>query len=200
VTTAVPTGNTYDKYRSKNPIERRLVDGFFAALSDTLPRRPPETVLEVGIGEGEVSSTLRSLYPRSQIVGVDLLDDVLAAEWRARDLVGVYADITHLPFPLEDLRPRDGHRGARARAVPGGRPRGARAPQQRPSRAVGAREPIWRAANLAPGKYLSDLGNTPGHIQHWSRRRFTELVGAQLDVVTVSTPFPWTMVGARSRH
>ncbi len=33
----VETGNTYDKYASKNPIEQKLMDGFFAAL---LERRP----------------------------------------------------------------------------------------------------------------------------------------------------------------
>jgi hypothetical protein len=59
------------------------------------------------------------------------------------------------------------------------------------------REPIWRFANMARGKYLANLGNTPGHIQHWSRRSFAELVGSRLEVVRVSTPFPWTMIEAR---
>ena len=61
------------------------------------------------------------------------------------------------------------------------------------------REPVWRAANLARGKYLGALGNTPGHIQHWSTRRFSRLVATRFDVVNVRTPFPWTVVGARSR-
>jgi hypothetical protein len=52
---------------------------------------------------------------------------------------------------------------------------------------------------MARGKYLADLGNTPGHLQHWSRRGFAELVGSQLEVVSVSTPFPWTMIEARPR-
>jgi hypothetical protein len=50
---------------------------------------------------------------------------------------------------------------------------------------------------MARGKYLASLGNTPGHIQHWSRRSFAELVGSRLEVVRVSTPFPWTMIEAR---
>ena len=29
------------------------------------------------------------------------------------------------------------------------------------------------------------------------RRSFAELVGSQLEVVSVSTPFPWTMIEAR---
>jgi hypothetical protein len=31
------------------------------------------------------------------------------------------------------------------------------------------------------------------------RRGFAELVGSQLEVVSVSTPFPWTMIEARPR-
>jgi hypothetical protein len=59
------------------------------------------------------------------------------------------------------------------------------------------REPVWRVANLARGKYLSALGNTPGHVQHWSRRGFSRFVASQFAVTTVRSPFPWTMVAAR---
>jgi ubiquinone/menaquinone biosynthesis C-methylase UbiE len=199
VSTSVPTGNTYDKYRSKNPIERRLMKGFFAALSDALPREQPATVLEVGVGEGEISAKLRSLYPEAHIVGVDLYDDSLAAEWRMRGFLGIYADIAHLPFPplafdlvmaIEVLEHVDDPVAALAELV-------------RVSRGGMVlsvpREPIWRVANMARGKYLADLGNTPGHVQHWSRRSFAELVGSQLEVVSLSTPFPWTMIEARPR-
>jgi ubiquinone/menaquinone biosynthesis C-methylase UbiE len=200
VTTAVLTGNTYDKYTSKNPIERRLVDGFFSALVESLPRHPPETVLEVGVGEGEVSTKLRKLYPQARIVGVDLPDERLAAEWCARGLVGLCGDIVDLPFPaktfdlvmaIEVLE-----------HVPD--PEAAIAELARLSRGhlvlSVPREPIWRLANLLRGKYLSALGNTPGHVQHWSRRAFTELVGTHLDIEGLRSPFPWTMVSARTRH
>ena len=32
------------------------------------------------------------------------------------------------------------------------------------------REPLWRGLNMARGAYLRDLGNTPGHLNHWSKR------------------------------
>ncbi len=197
MSTSVPTGNTYDKYRSKNPIERRLMKGFFAALSDALPREHPATVLEVGVGEGEISAQLGALYPESHIVGIDLHDESLAAGWRMRGFVGVYADIARLPFPpmafdlvmaIEVLEHVDDPVAALAELV--------RVSRGRVVLSV-PREPIWRVANMARGKYLADLGNTPGHIQHWSRRSFAELVGSQLEVVSVSTPFPWTMIEAR---
>ncbi|HEX6238390.1 MAG TPA: class I SAM-dependent methyltransferase [Acidimicrobiales bacterium] len=194
-----PTGNHYDKYHSRNPIERRLVSGFFDALDGSLPDEPPTAVLEVGVGEGEVSSRLRSRYRGASIVGVDLPDPALTADWRDRGLVGVFADIGALPFPagsfdliiavevLEHVPdPRKAlvelgrlARGHLVLSVP--------------------QEPVWRLANMARGKYLTALGNTPGHLQHWSRRGFADLVGSRFEVLDVRTPFPWTMVSARTR-
>ena len=200
MTTAVLTGNTYDKYTSKNPIERRLVDGFFTALADSLPERPPETVLEVGVGEGHVSARLRSLYPGARIVGVDLPDETLAAEWCARGLVGLCADITGLPFPAKTFDLVMAIEVLEHVPDPGA----ALAEMARVARSdlvlSVPREPIWRVANMARGKYLGALGNTPGHIQHWSRRGFTELVEEHLDIEALRSPFPWTMVAARTRH
>ena len=38
------------------------------------------------------------------------------------------------------------------------------------------REPLWRGLNMARGAYLKDLGNTPGHLNHWSKRSFVALL------------------------
>jgi 2-polyprenyl-3-methyl-5-hydroxy-6-metoxy-1,4-benzoquinol methylase len=56
------------------------------------------------------------------------------------------------------------------------------------------REPIWRMCNMLRGAYLSNLGNTPGHIQHWSKKSFLRMVGEVFDIIEIRTPFPWTMV------
>jgi ubiquinone/menaquinone biosynthesis C-methylase UbiE len=199
MTTVIPTGNTYDKYASTNPIERRLMAGFFAALDAALPADPPATVLEVGVGEGEVSARVRKRWPDATVVGADLPDDDLAGSWRLRGMTGLFADIARMPFPakafdlvlaievLEHVPDPDAALAELARLARGHLVLSV------------PREPIWRVANMARGKYLGALGNTPGHIQHWSRRGFVAQVGAHVDVVTVRTPFPWTMIGARAR-
>ena len=138
MSTSVPTGNTYDKYRSKNPIERRLMKGFFAALSDVLPREHPATVLEVGVGEGEISAQLRSLYPECAHRGHRLARRI--ARRRVAD-AGVRRRVRrHRPpaVPTHGLRPRDGDRGARARRRSRGRAGRARARQPRPTDPVRA--------------------------------------------------------------
>ncbi|HLM63922.1 MAG TPA: class I SAM-dependent methyltransferase [Acidimicrobiales bacterium] len=195
----VPTGNTYDKYASSNPIERRLMGGFFASLDEMLPAAAPANVLEVGLGEGEVSARVKARYPSARVVGVDLPDDELASAWTARGLAGAFADICRLPFAddtfdlllvIEVMEHVPDPEGALAEL--------ARVARDRLVLSV-PREPVWRIANMARGKYIGDLGNTPGHIQHWSRRSFTDLIGTRFEPTAVRAPFPWTMVGARVR-
>ncbi|CAN5693798.1 hypothetical protein BH10ACT1_BH10ACT1_02630 [soil metagenome] len=192
----VPTGNTYDKYASKNPVERKLMDGFFTALDASLPRTAPTRILEVGVGEGEVTARLAARWPDATFIGVDLPDPELARNWDGKGFSPLFGDIGRLPFeddafdlvlaievlehvPYPELALAEMHRVARRDVV-----------------VSVPREPIWSAANLARGKYLKELGNTPGHINHWSKKGFADLVGRRFDVRAVHSPFPWTMVAA----
>jgi hypothetical protein len=59
------------------------------------------------------------------------------------------------------------------------------------------REPLWRALNMARGAYLREFGNTPGHLNHWSRRSFEALLGRYGQVQEARSPFPWTMLLVR---
>jgi SAM-dependent methyltransferase len=59
------------------------------------------------------------------------------------------------------------------------------------------REPLWRMLNMARGAYWSALGNTPGHLNHWSRRSFGQLLARYGEVAEVRSPFPWTMLLVR---
>jgi ubiquinone/menaquinone biosynthesis C-methylase UbiE len=199
IETDVPTGNTYDKYESTNPIERRLMTSFFAHLDRSLPATAPTSILEVGLGEAEVATRVRARFPDAALAGIDLADEELAAHWRAKEVTGLFADIGSLPFPdhhfdlvlcIEVLE-----------HVPD--PSLALAELARVARGdlvlSVPREPIWRAANMARGKYWGDLGNTPGHLNHWSAKAFARFVGTRFDVRAVSRPFPWTMVAARAR-
>jgi ubiquinone/menaquinone biosynthesis C-methylase UbiE len=61
------------------------------------------------------------------------------------------------------------------------------------------REPLWRALNVARGAYLRELGNTPGHVNHWSKRSFIDAVRRHGEVVEARSPFPWTMLLVRVR-
>jgi SAM-dependent methyltransferase len=59
------------------------------------------------------------------------------------------------------------------------------------------REPLWRGLNVARGAYWPALGNTPGHLNHWSKRSFIALLRGYGEIVEVRSPFPWTMLLVR---
>jgi hypothetical protein len=59
------------------------------------------------------------------------------------------------------------------------------------------REPVWRATNMARGAYLRDLGNTPGHVNRWSKASFKRLLSRYGTIEEARSPFPWTMLLVR---
>jgi 2-polyprenyl-3-methyl-5-hydroxy-6-metoxy-1,4-benzoquinol methylase len=200
VAEAVPTGNTFDKYGSRNPVVRRLMAGFEGALDDLLAAAGPRTIVDVGCGEGVLSARWAARPAITRVAGVDLEDPALRAEWAAREASGL------------ELRPYDG------RTLPFGDgefdlaaaievlehvpdPEATLAEMARAARrhllVSVPREPLWRALNLARGAYVRDLGNTPGHVNHWSRRSFVGLLARHGEVAAVRSPFPWTMALVR---
>jgi SAM-dependent methyltransferase len=197
--TSVPTGNTYDKYGTANPIERRMMQGFMSALDGMLDGLAARRILEIGVGEGHVTTRVRERFPAAAIVGVDLPDEELAGQWRAADLACVFGDATRLPAPdgafdlvlaievLEHIPDPDAALGELARVCAG------------TLIASVPFEPIWRAGNLARGRYVRDLGNTPGHVNHWTRWGFTRFVNTRFQVDQARNPLPWTMVRAHPR-
>lgn len=195
---SVPTGNVVHKEATKNPIERRMVNGFAAALQQALPASASR-VLEVGCGEGRQLTAIGARYPAADLIGLDLPDVDLEDAWgdvpshmvQASALELPFADATfdlvlaievleHLPDPAQAIR--EIARVANDVVV-------VSVPW----------EPVWRLGNLARGRYIGALGNTPGHIQHFSRRGLLALTRGALDVDLVLRPVPWTMIRGRAR-
>lgn len=198
---ATPTGNTYDKYATTNPIEQRMMAGFMRALDGMLDGLQPVRILEIGVGEGHVMTRVRERFPQASLAGLDLPDAELAGHWREAGLPCMFGDATRLPFAdgtfdlvmaIEVLEHVPGPEAAlRELARVSG-----------PASTLVASvpfEPIWRIGNLARRRYVSDWGNTPGHVNHWSRRSFARFVGTAFRIERVASPLPWTMVRASRR-
>jgi len=199
---AVPTGNTFDKYGSTNPVVRRLMSGFEGALHELFTRAAPDSVLDVGCGEGVLSARWAEQLGSGRVVGIDLEDPKLRAEWETRqranleframsaehlpfgddefDLAAAIEVLEHVPDPEQTLAEMV---RVAARHVLVSVPR----------------EPLWRALNVARGAYVRDLGNTPGHVNHWSKRGFAALLERHGQIIDARSPFPWTMVLVRVR-
>jgi 2-polyprenyl-3-methyl-5-hydroxy-6-metoxy-1,4-benzoquinol methylase len=202
---AVPTGNTYDKYGSTNPVVRRLMAGFERTLDELFSQAAPSSLLDVGCGEGVLTEQWAArLQERSpgRVVGIDLDDPKLAAEWAGRQR----PNLTFAPMEVEALAFADNEFelvAATEVLEHVAAPEVALAEMAR----VASRyllvsvphEPLWRALNIARGAYLKDLGNTPGHLNHWTQRGFVSLLGRYGEVVQTRSPFPWTMLLVRVR-
>jgi ubiquinone/menaquinone biosynthesis C-methylase UbiE len=198
---AVPTGNTFDKYGSTNPLVRRLMSGFEGTLDELFGRAHPGSVLDLGCGEGVLTYKWAQRLESGRVVGIDLADPKLEAEWAARqranleframraeslpysdgefDLAAAIEVLEHVPEPEQTLA--EMARVARGHHLLVSVPR----------------EPLWRALNCARGAYLRELGNTPGHANHWSKRSFLKLLQRHGEIVEARSPFPWTMVLVR---
>jgi 2-polyprenyl-3-methyl-5-hydroxy-6-metoxy-1,4-benzoquinol methylase len=190
------TGNTYDKYGSNNPVVRRLMAGFERALEDLFGKAAPRTLLDVGCGEGVLTHRWAQAL-EGRVVGIDLEDPAIQTEWekrRAPNLEYRVMKAENLPFADREFElacaievlehvPDPEHTVAEMARVASGH-----------LLVSVPREPLWRALNMARGAYLRDLGNTPGHLNHWSKRGFIELLSRHGEVVEARTPFPWTML------
>ena len=196
----VPTGNTFDKYGSKNPVVRRLMSGFHGTLDELWDRAGALSVLDVGCGEGVLTVEWAKRLGDGRVVGIDLDDPKLRAEWAKRerpnlefraeeatrlsfaddefDLAAAIEVLEHVPEPEATLAEmaRVAHSYLLV-SVP--------------------REPLWRGLNMARGAYWRDLGNTPGHVNHWSKRGFVSLLSRYGAVEEARSPFPWTMLLVR---
>ena len=202
----VVTGNTYDKYGSSNPVVRRLMASFERELDELFELAAPSSVLDVGCGEGVLVHQWAQRLGERRVVGIDLEEESIQAGWSERQAPNLEYRVMEaatsspegdLPFAanefglasaievLEHVPDPEHTLSEMARCA------------ERHLLVSVPREPLWRMLNMARGAYWPALGNTPGHLNHWSRRSFTKLLSRHGEVVEVRSPFPWTMLLVR---
>lgn len=192
-----------DKYQSKNPIARKLVQNFMETVLSLAGKTGAKEIHEVGCGEGQLCGML--VKAGYDVRGCDISDSSLAvaqaeaarsglditfrkasvyelnAEHDAAELVVCCEVLEHLDNPELALNvlSKLAHPYI-ILSVP--------------------REPLWRFLNVLRGKYLSGWGNTPDHVQHWSTHQFVHFVEKYLDVVEVRKPIPWTVLLCKAKN
>lgn len=196
-------GNFFNKYGTKNPIERWLVGRYFTTLYKLVGESAgadksdsPVTLLDIGCGEGVVDKKLLEKF-NLKIRGLDLEQEVID---KARKLnPSVQYDVASvLEIPAGD--------GSYDVALCGEvmehlyEPEKAARELRRVARIVIVsvpREPIWRIGNMARGKYWRALGNTPGHVQNFSPKELRNLLEKYFAQVETRTAGMWTMAICR---
>jgi 2-polyprenyl-3-methyl-5-hydroxy-6-metoxy-1,4-benzoquinol methylase len=198
----IVAGNVFDKYNSKNPIVKAIHRRFDESLNQLVQMCDPKTIHEIGCGEGHWIRTWRSqglnatgsdfsgkiievaLNQTSENNSIDIfrqknIYDLKPSEIKV-DLLVCCEVLEHLDDPnkaIALLKAQDAERFIFS--VP--------------------REPIWCFLNVLRGKYWSSFGNTPGHLQHWSRSSFLKWLSLHFEIIESRVPIPWTMVLCRKR-
>ncbi len=193
----IEVGNHYDKYNSKNPIVKLIMQGFDANLQALVEQTKAQDIHEIGCGEGywtlkwatqginsrgsdfsEIAiklanenadlSNLNVSFTKKSIYDMSVAQD-------AATLIVCCEVLEHLEYSEKALEILNMLADPYLiLSVP--------------------REPIWSTLNLIRGKYWKDFGNTPGHIQKWSKNSFVKLVSNYLEIIEVRCPLPWTML------
>jgi len=199
--TTTITGNYFNKHQSRNPLVRALVGGYRHTLQDLVKNLPIVTALEIGSGEGHLIEYIHAIRADLSWVGSDITyamvevgrRNVAGALWSIHagealpfrdasfDLVLTCEVLEHVQQPVRVLQEM---RRVCSRycviSVPW--------------------EPWWRVLNMARGKYLRAWGNTPGHLNHWSRGGILRQVEAEFQVKQVRLTVPWVFVLAEKRE
>jgi 2-polyprenyl-3-methyl-5-hydroxy-6-metoxy-1,4-benzoquinol methylase len=184
----------FEKYRSRNPIIQYLIGNFFNQIGGLLSNISFGSLLDVGCGDGVLLFKLQNYLEGKKGYGIDI-DPIGIAMANHNNSFAQFAIASahDLPFSdnqfdvvlccevLEHLDPSILYatlaeiRRVAARycifSVP--------------------REPIWCFLNLLRGAYITNLGNTPDHINHWNERSFQRMMSEYFTILQMIKPFPW---------
>lgn len=201
---SIVVGNYFDKYGSKNPLVRWIMHRFEQTLMELIQKAQPLSIHEVGCGEGYwVQRWYRQGY---QVRGCDFSTEVIALARANATGVGVPTKLFRVRSIYDLEMGEDSAELLVCCEV--------LEHLERPEEALEVlsrvaakhvllsvpREPLWRFLNILRCKYLGCLGNTPGHIQHWSRSEFLRTIDRYFEIVETRSPLPWTMVLCKIRR
>ncbi|WP_136516112.1 class I SAM-dependent methyltransferase [Geomonas edaphica] len=199
----VVAGNFYDKYTTANPIAKLLMENFSKSIRELAIMSGACEIHEVGCGEGHLSRMLATMGP--DVRGSDFSQQIIEKANQLSQSEGV-----HVPFKAASIYDLQSSEDAAELIVCCEVLEHLEAPEKalellsklaKPYIIVSVpREPLWRLLNMARGKYLTSLGNTPGHINHWSLKQFLRLISAFFDIIEVRTPLPWSVVFCRAKN
>ena len=190
-----PAENFSDKYLKSNFIIKKLIENFYESIKDIFFEIEVDKILEVGCGSGFSTQYLREFLKDKNFeaseYGADLVKEAqkrnpgvkiqqesiyeLKRDSNSFDLIVALEVLEHLQDPESALR--ELHRVTSKYCL-------ISVPQ----------EPLWRILNICRFEYLKDLGNSPGHLQHWSKKQFSKFVSNYFKVEKMKTSLPWLII------
>jgi len=183
------------KYEDTSFISKYLVDSYFKSVEKLVKKANNiNSAHEIGSGEGRSTMRLNKMVPN--LTASEYVEDLVELAKKNNPSVNIFQESAYklkytnssvdLVFLLEVLEHLD-------------YPEVALEEIKRASKKyliLGVpREPLWRFLNMSRLKYLKEFGNTPGHLNHWSKKSLIKLIEKKFGkVIAVESPIPWTIV------
>ena len=173
---SVPAGNQYDKFNARNPVASFLVRNYKRHLKELVAPFHLGSVLEIGCGEGQILEYLNECGVAA-VSGVDISSSVISkAKQRCPWTQLTIADGSRLPYADDSFDLVLACEALEHVMAPGEVLREAARVSKGHCVFSVPFEPLWRTLNMLRGAYVKNLGNTPGHVQHWTAGSFIRLL------------------------
>jgi ubiquinone/menaquinone biosynthesis C-methylase UbiE len=187
-----------EKHTNQNPVSRFFLNNFKQLLLEQTKKIKPESILDVGAGEGFTLEMFRQKHIGKKLEGIEYMDDALQLAKKLHPNVTIKkGDIYKLPYKAdtfdliictEVLEHLDDPRKALIELK--------RVTKKYLILSV-PNEPLFTVQRVLRGKNVLKLGAHPEHIQHWNAKSFENFVAQELSIKDVRTPLPWTMITAK---
>ncbi len=192
----MPLPTNFQKHTTGNPISRIFLNNFFNVVISVVKPFKPETVLDVGCGEGFTLARLKKEGIGKKLEGIESEDASISLGKKIHpDVIIKKGSIYKLPYKdnsfdlvlctevLEHLKkPKEGLKQL------------IRVSNQYVLLTV-PNEPYFTIQRFIRGKNILKLGDHPEHVQHWTSFSFEQFVlKEKVQVIIKKHPFPWTML------
>lgn len=193
------------KYNNKNFISRYLVNSFYKDIIQNIHHINNEvtSALEVGCGHGISTLTINEELKVERFEASDFDEE----GYLLNDARKYNPEITFKKESIYELNRSDGEFDLIVSLEVLEHLEDARRGLEELKRVTNnyclvsvPNEPIWKIMNMLRGKYWSNWGNTPGHLNNWSKNEFVSLISEYFDIIKVKNPLPWTIVLAKKKN
>jgi len=185
-------GNYYDKHNSKNPFVKYLMKNFHKVLLKHLVKLKPTSILDVGCGEGYTTKIMIKKFPKVKFVACDLEKSMVEIAKRTNPEIKIYErsvyelkfksnsfDVVVMNEVLEHVKDYNKALDECKRVA------------KKACVFSVPNEPYWRIANILRLRYLKDLGNTPGHVNNFTKSQFKKVLKKHFRKVIVVNAYLW---------
>lgn len=184
-------GNFFDKHNSKNFIIQNLMNNFYQTFLELIGNEKFNSILDIGCGEGHFTNLIwQKFHQRTKISAYEFDDNIVGLAnniypqlnvkkgdilniKEKYDLLVASEVLEHIPNYHQAIVSCKNSAKICIFSVPN--------------------EPWFRLANILRLKYLLQLGNTPGHVNHWTTYLLEKLLSSHFKKVKIISSGIWNI-------